>query len=78
MNKLKQIFASVLNIKIDQVVNELSPDNCAAWDSLNAIILVTEIEKGFNLKFSFDEVMGVKNFEDAVKLISSKGINLND
>ncbi len=77
MEKLKEIFATVLNLPIDKVNEELSPDTCAAWDSLNAIILVTEIEKAFALKFSFDEVMAVKNFSDAVKLVSSKGINLN-
>lgn len=78
MEVLKEIFASVLNISINQVNKDLSPANCSAWDSLNAIILVTEIEKAFKLRFSFDEAMGVKNFGDAVKLISSKGVDLND
>jgi acyl carrier protein len=77
MDKLKQIFATVLNIPLEQVTENLSPDTCAAWDSLNAIVLVTEIEKAFSLKFSFDEAMAVKNFGDAIKLLASKGANVN-
>lgn len=78
MNTLKQIFASVLNLGKEQITDGLSPDTCAAWDSLNAIILVTEIEKAFKIRFSFDEAMAVKNFGDAVKLVASKGVNLHE
>ncbi len=78
MNKLKQIFATVLGLGEDQVIGSLSPDNCPSWDSLNSIVLVTEIEKGFSIKFTFDEAMAVKNFDDAIALVSSKGGKLNE
>ncbi|MCX6716971.1 MAG: hypothetical protein NTV72_03535 [Candidatus Taylorbacteria bacterium] len=32
-----------------------------------------EIENAFNLKFSYDEAMSVKDFFDVLKLVSSKG-----
>jgi acyl carrier protein len=78
MNKLKEIFAKVLNLPTEQVTDSLSPDNCPAWDSLNAIILVTEIEKAYNIKFTFPEAMAVKNFGDAVKLVASKGVDFHE
>lgn len=73
MSKLSTIFSSVLGLSDAAVTPELSPQNTPAWDSLNAIILVTEIEKAFNIRFTFDEAMGVKNFGDAVRLVESKG-----
>jgi acyl carrier protein len=73
MNTLTHIFSSVLNIPESKVTDTLSPENTASWDSLNAIILLTEIEKAFNVKFSFDEAMAVQNFKDAVALVRSKG-----
>ena len=76
MDKLKKIFSSVLGIKESQVNSSLSPENTPVWDSLNALILITEIEKAFDVKFKFSEVMSVKNFSDAVKLIRSKGVEL--
>ena len=57
----------------EEVTPGLSPENTPSWDSLNAIILVTEIEKAFGVTFSFDEAMAVKNFDDVNKLVKSKG-----
>lgn len=73
MDTLKHIFSSVLGVPETSIIKTLSPENTAAWDSLNAIILLTEIEKAFKVKFTFDEAMAVKNFGDAVELIRSKG-----
>ena len=51
MSKLTHIFSSVLGVDETAVVPSLSPANTAAWDSLNAIILLTEIEKAFDTRF---------------------------
>lgn len=72
METLKKIFSSVLAIAPAEVVPELSPENTPSWDSLNAIVLITEIEKAFNVRFQYDEAMGVKNFRDVVALVQSK------
>ena len=73
MSKLTKIFSSVLNISESEVIGSLSPQTNTAWDSLNAIILLTEIEKAFDLKFTYEEAMAIKNFDEVLKLISSKG-----
>lgn len=73
MEQLKRIFSSILNIPMEKVTDSMSPENTPSWDSLNAIILVTEIEKAFSIKFTYQEVMAVKNFGDAAKLVASKG-----
>ena len=76
MDTLKHIFSSVLAIDVLDVVESLAPENTPSWDSLSAIILITEIEKAFAVHFTFDEAMAVKNFGDAVALITSKGVTL--
>lgn len=76
MDTLKNIFAAVLGVPLSSITPALSPENCSEWDSLNAIILITEIEKAFNITFTYDEAMAVKNFGEAVELIGSKGVNL--
>jgi acyl carrier protein len=76
MDKLKKIFATVLNIPEPDVVVGLSPATTSSWDSLNALILITEIENAFGLKFQFEEAMGVKNFGEVVLLLVSKGVKL--
>ena len=76
MDTLKKIFSSVLNLPASSVTDALSPETNEAWDSLNAIILLTEIEKAFKVKFTFDEAMTIRNFGEAVALVRSKGIQL--
>ena len=78
MSKLTKIFSSVLGIEESEVTPELSPENSPKWDSLNAIILFSEIENGFNTKFNYDEVMAVKNFADVIELMKTKGLDANE
>lgn len=78
MEKLKEIFSSVLGVSRDAVVPELSPANTPAWDSMNAIVLIVEIEKAFRLKFAYDEAMSVKNFGDVVALVKSKSPDFHE
>lgn len=73
MSKLIKIFSAVLDIDETTVRPELSPENTPSWDSLNAIVLVSEIEKEFDIRFDYDEVMAVKNFADVLRLIGAKG-----
>jgi acyl carrier protein len=76
MDALKKIFSSVLNVPASSITDALSPETAESWDSLNAIILLTEIEKAFKLKFTFDEAMAIKNFGEVVALVRSKGVQL--
>ena len=75
MTKLQTVFAGVLGIPADAVTDSLSPETEPRWDSLNAIILVTEIEAAFNTRFGYEEAMGVKNFGGAVELLKAKGLD---
>ena len=73
MSKLTHVFASVLGVPEEKVTAELSPQNTPAWDSLNAIILLTEIEKAFDVRFEYAEAMAIKDFGGACSLVASKG-----
>lgn len=78
MSKLTNIFSSILSIDERDVTMELSPKNTSTWDSLNAIILLTEIEKAFEVRFDYEEAMNIKDFGDVLKLVESKGKNPNE
>jgi len=77
MSKLSHVLSSVLGVPEESVRPEMSPDNTPTWDSLNAIILLTEIEKAFDVRFDFAEAMAVKNVADIHVLVSSKGKDPN-
>lgn len=43
-----------------------------AWDSLNHMNLISEVEKAFNLQFDFFEVMDFENIGELVQSIQNK------
>ena len=70
--KMQDIFSGVLGVPSSDIKLETSPENTPSWDSLNAIVLITEIEKAFNIRFTYDEAMAVKNVGDGVALVEQK------
>lgn len=74
--KLLQILSQVLEIDPSTISDETSPENTESWDSFNGLMLVTELEKGFDVKFQLDEVIAVKNVGDIRAALTRHGIEL--
>lgn len=72
METLNGVFRRVL--KHDDI--ELNPTTTAqdveGWDSLTNMILISEIEKTYNLHFSFREIVRLKNVGDLCAAIAKK------
>ena len=64
MEKLTKLIARVLNIDEHTIDDTSSPETISEWDSLNGILLVIELEKNFNVKFTMDEVVAVQKVSD--------------
>ncbi len=76
MEKLKIILSKVLEIDPATITDETSPQNTPSWDSFNGLLLVTELEKGFGVKFTIDEVVAVKNVSDIKRALIKHKIKL--
>ena len=76
MNKLNQILAKVLGINQDQITDQTSPDNVETWDSFNGLMLVSELENEFNVRFTMDEVISVKCVKDIKEALKKHGVIL--
>jgi len=77
MNKLKKILAKILEIKEDEINDKTSPDNTPTWDSYNGLLIASELEEAFNLKFTMDEVTRVKNVKDIKGVLKKHKIKIN-
>ena len=67
--RLKTLFATVLNLHTDQVGDDLSPQSCPAWDSLNQIHLVQGIEEEFAFEMPFEDQMGIASYAAARTIV---------
>ena len=58
-----ELVANILEIDIEEVVLELSPQNNPEWTSLKQIKLIKAVEKEYGVKFSFKEMKQLKNMK---------------
>jgi acyl carrier protein len=72
ITKLEPIFRKVFSNDSLVVVRELSANNVEAWDSLNHMILISEIEKNFTIKFKLKDLNKMGNVGDMIDIIISK------
>ena len=68
-NKLTEVLHSVFQDDTIILNDEFSADDIEAWDSMNHIVLIMEIEKVFSVKFSNADLAGLENIGDLINLI---------
>tara|TARA_B100001175_G_scaffold242138_1_gene208530 strand:+ start:27002 stop:27232 length:231 start_codon:yes stop_codon:yes gene_type:complete len=71
-NKIKKIMSEIFEINIDNISNGLSPADIDNWDSLRHLMLIVEIEKKFEIKFTDDELISLIDYSSICKIISIK------
>ncbi len=72
MNKIQEIIARVMGIK--EVKEDASPETIEAWDSFNQIMLVSELETGFGINFTMDDIQKLGSYKQIKSLLESKGV----
>jgi acyl carrier protein len=78
MDRLYKLIARVLNENINNINDESSPETLSNWDSFNGLLLADELEKEFNIKFSIDEIIDVKNVADIKRHLKNHGVDMNE
>ena len=61
---LFEIISRVMDIPIEEISDSSGPDSIPNWDSFNMFVLLDEIEKEFNIKFSLEETLEIKTVAD--------------
>ena len=61
---LFEIVSRVMDIPIEKISDSSGPDSIPDWDSFNMFVLLDEIEKEFDVKFSLEETLEIKTVGD--------------
>lgn len=72
------IIAKVMNIPIDSINDQSSPESISNWTSFKGYVLLYELETQFKVKFTIDEVTDVKNISDIKRHLKNHGVNFNE
>ena len=76
--KLYNLIAKVLNVPVNEINDESTPESIESWTSFNGYVLLYELETSFNVKFSIDEAMDVKNVADVKRHLNNHGVVFDD
>ena len=69
---LFEVVSRVMNIPIEKISDSSGPDSIPDWDSFNMFVLLDEIEKEFDVKFSLEETLEIKTVGDFRKKLEGK------
>ena len=72
LERLQEVFRRVFADPQLMITALTSAHDISAWDSLNHMLLITEVEEQFGLNFSFEDVRPLQNVGDLVQLIDRK------
>ena len=70
--KIRTILVAVLKHENFEMNDDLAAAQVAGWDSLTHMVIITEIEKAFQIKFKLKELNKLNNLGNLVDLIQSK------
>lgn len=73
-NQLKRIISDILEVSLDNINEDSSPDNIEQWDSLSHIKLVMAIEAEFQVKLSPEDMTDMLSVK-LIKIILEEKIS---
>ena len=71
--KILKIVSQVLEVSLEQLNGESSPDTIENWDSLKYMNLVLALEEEFDVSFSDEEIVEMLSVEIIVEVLKEKG-----
>ncbi len=76
--KMYKILSDVLGIDINAIDGSTGLENVESWDSFNVILLVSEFEQAFNIKFTMPEVECFKSVKDITDVLKKRNVEFLD
>ncbi|MBJ2172603.1 acyl carrier protein [Aureibaculum sp. A20] len=71
-DELDNIFKKIFNNETLEISENMSANDVDNWDSLSHMLLITEIEDHFSIKFKLRELNKMKNVGVLIDILSSK------
>lgn len=72
IDKVRTILVTILKHENLSMKDEMTAAEVDGWDSLTHMIIITEIEKIFQIKFKLKELNRISNLGGLIELIRSK------
>lgn len=68
-NRLQQVFRDVFDDEEIKINREMTADDIDGWDSFTHFQLIMEVETEFDIKFTTEEISGLKSVGQLIDLV---------
>lgn len=72
MTRVQEIFRTVLQNESVVLTDETTAEDVPGWDSLTHVVIISEIEKHFGVRFSIREMLSWKTVGKMVDCVAKK------
>lgn len=72
--KVREICAKIFRLKPSEISEGMSRESTPEWDSLNNLMLLTEIEKQYTIKFTASEITKINSIKDIETILKGKKV----
>ncbi|RKN03487.1 acyl carrier protein [Aquimarina sp. BL5] len=72
LSKVRTAFISVLEHENFQLSDETTANDVDGWESITHMMIITEVEKTFSIKFKLMDLMNMTNVGDLINSIESE------
>jgi len=72
LSKVRTAFISVLEHENFQLSDETTANDVDGWESITHMMIITEVEKTFGIKFKLMDLMNMNNVGDLINSIESE------
>lgn len=78
IKKLKDLLSLILDVPIEAIKDNAGPHNIDTWDSFNGLLIASELERVFSVKFTMDEIVSVKTVKDIKEALERHGVKMTE
>ncbi|MBQ0733113.1 acyl carrier protein [Aquimarina celericrescens] len=72
LSKVKEAFITVLEHDNFELRDETTADDVDGWESVTHMMIITEVEKSFGIKFKLMDLMNMNDIGDLLNTIKSE------
>jgi acyl carrier protein len=72
LERVQKAFNSTFEVDPQIVTLDTIPGDISGWDSMGHVTLATSLEQEFNVNLDVDDLMGMENVREIVRILEGK------
>lgn len=73
--KIREVFATVLDIPAGEITDTLAYQGVAKWDSIGHMAIIAGLDKTFDIMIDMDDVIAMNSFGKAKEILAKYGVD---